>query len=373
MRRAEDAERARRYERGALWLRLLTTVLFVTALVVLLVSGGSVALRDAARDASGNSWVQVALYTAVAVTGYSLLTLPLDYLTGFRREHRYGLSTQTLGGWLADQAKGFLLQLPLTLVVVEAAYLILREEGGWWWLWAAGGMLLLSMVLTSLGPVLFLPLFYKLQRIDDPALTGQLTAVAEREGARVLGVYRMGMSAKTRKANAMVAGLGRTQRIILGDTLIDGFTPEEIEVVVAHEVAHYRHCDLWKGIFVSAVLTLVGLFVASRVLDALAHRGPLEGPADIAALPVLVLSLGLYGLITLPLGNAYSRWRETLADRAALRTTGLVGPFIGAMQRLASLNLANPTPHPLVEAVSYSHPSIARRIESAKGEVRNAT
>ena len=197
-------------------------------------------------------------------------------------------------------------------------------------------------------------------------LTQRLTTVAEREGAGVLGVYRMGMSAKTRKANAMVAGLGRTQRIILGDTLLDGFPPEEIEVVVAHEVAHYRHRDLWKGIAVNAVVTLAGLFLASRVLDALAGVGPLAGPADIAALPVLVLSLGVVGLVTLPLANAYSRWRETLADLAALRATGLVEPFVGAMQRLAALNLANPAPHPLVESIFYSHPSIARRIALAE-------
>jgi STE24 endopeptidase len=164
----------------------------------------------------------------------------------------------------------------------------------------------------------------------------------------------------------MVAGLGRTQRIILGDTLMDGFLPEQIDVVVAHEVAHYKHRDLWKGIAVSAAITLVGLFIAARVLDVLADRGPLEGPADLAALPLLLLSLGVYGLVTLPLGNTYSRWRESLADRAALRATGLVEAFIGAMRRLASLNLSNPTPHPLVETVFHSHPSIARRIAMAE-------
>ncbi|MGD9894610.1 MAG: M48 family metalloprotease, partial [Dehalococcoidia bacterium] len=179
-------------------------------------------------------------------------------------------------------------------------------------------------------------------------------------------VYRMGMSAKTRKANAMVAGLGRTQRIILGDTLMDGFPADEIDVVVAHEVAHYRHRDLWKGIGVSAAITLVGLFIASRVLDTLADRGPLKGPADLAALPLLLLTFGVYGLVTLPLGNTYSRWRESLADRAALRATGLVEAFIRAMRRLAMLNLSNPTPHPLVETIFYSHPSIARRIAMAE-------
>ena len=360
------AERAREYERGTLRLRLAGLALGAVGLSVFLLSGLSVWLRDAVQDVSGNAWVQVALFGATAIVAWSLITLPWEYATGFRREHRYGLSNQSPGAWLVDQAKGFALGLVVGLVILELLYWLLRTAGGGWWLWAALAMTALSILFTSLGPVLFIPLFYKLRRIDDPDLTARLTAIAERQGARVIGVYRMEMSAKTRRANAMVAGLGRTQRIILGDTLMDGFTPEEIEVVVAHEVAHYKHKDLWKGIAVSAALSLVGLFAASRVLDALAGRGPLEGPSDLAALPLLLLSLGLYGLITLPLGNTYSRRREMLADRAALRTTGLREPFISAMRRLASLNLANPAPHPLVETVFYSHPSIAHRIAMAE-------
>ena len=361
-----DAETARRYERTSLWLRLLNAAIFGGALLLLLLSGASVALRDAVRGVSDSAWAQVALYVAVVVSAYSLLTLPLDYTTGFRREHRYGLSNQKVRGWLADQMKSFLLSLLLSVVVLEGAYFLLRRGGDWWWLWAGAGMAAFSIVMTSLGPVLFIPLYWKLTRIDDQALADALTVIAEREGARVIGVYRLEMSAKTRRANAMVAGLGRTQRIILGDTLLDGFSPEEIAVVVAHEVAHYHHRDLWKGIAVSAVLMFAGLFIAARVLSALAGIGPLEGRADVAALPLLVLSLAVYGVITLPAGNTYSRWRETLADRAALAATGLVRPFIGAMRRLASLNLANPTPHPLIEFLFYSHPSIARRIAMAE-------
>jgi STE24 endopeptidase len=362
-----DAQRARAYERGSLVLRIAGLAIGALSLVIFLFSGLSVRLRDTVQEISGNDWVQVALFGAAAITAWSVLTLPWDYITGFRREHRYGLSNQTFRAWLVDQAKGLLVGLVIGVILLELIYWLLRTTGDWWWLWTAVAIAALSILFTGLGPVLFIPIFYKLKRIEDPDLTARLTRIAEREGAGVVGVYRMDMSSKTRRANAMVAGLGRTQRIILGDTLMDGFTPEEIEVVVAHEVAHYKHKDLWKGIAVSAVLSLVGLFVASRVLDALADRGPLNGPADLAALPVLLLSLGVYGLITMPLGATYSRWRESLADRAALRATGLAGPFADAMRRLASLNLANPDPHPLVEAVLYSHPSIRHRIAMADG------
>jgi STE24 endopeptidase len=361
-----DTERAREYERGSLRLRLASTAIGAAALLFALLSGLSVWLRDTVADVSSSAWVQITLFGGAAIAAWSLITLPWEYVTGFRREHRYGLSNQSLGAWLLDQAKSSVLGLVLGVLLLELLYWLLRTAGGWWWAWAAAAMALLGVVLTSLGPVLFIPLFYKLRRIDDPALAERLTAIAAAEGARVIGVYRMEMSAKTRRANAMVAGLGRTQRIILGDTLMDGFTPDEIAVVVAHEVAHYKHRDLWSGIAAGAALNVVGLFLASRVLDTLADRGPLEGPADLAALPLLLLGLGVYALITMPLGNAYSRWRESRADREALHATALTAPFISAMRRLASLNLANPDPHPLVELLFYSHPSIQRRIAMAE-------
>ena len=130
---------------------------------------------------NGSAWVQVALYVAVLISAYSLIMLPLDYFTGFRREHRYGLSNQALRGWLVDQAKTFLLSLALSVVVLEGAYFLLRWGGEWWWLWAGVGMTAFSIAMTSLGPVLFIPLFWRLTRIDDRALTDTLTAIAERE------------------------------------------------------------------------------------------------------------------------------------------------------------------------------------------------
>lgn len=361
-----DADAARRYERSALWLRVLDAGLFAGATLLFLLSGASVALRDAVRGLSADASVQVALYAIAMVAAFALLTLPVAYLTDFRREQRYGLTNQSLSGWLTDQGKSFLLSIGLGTLLLEAVSWLLRTTGGWWWAWAGLGSLLLSVTLTLSGPVLLMPIFWKLDRLDDPQLTARLLETARRQHARVTGVYRMGLSAKTRRANAMVAGLGRTQRIIVADTLLQGFTPDEIAVVVAHEVAHQRHRDLWKGLAVDGARSAFGLWAVSLVLRPLAELGPLRGPADIAALPLLLLGIGLYGVVTLPLGNAYSRWRETLADRAALESTGLVGPFIAAMQRLATLNLANATPHPLVEFVFYSHPSIDRRIRLAR-------
>jgi STE24 endopeptidase len=202
--------------------------------------------------------------------------------------------------------------------------------------------------------------------LADEALRGRLTALAERAGARVLGVYRLDLSAKTKKANAALAGLGRTKRILLGDTLLNGFAPDEIEVVLAHELAHYRHGDLWKLIAWNSVTTLVGLKVADAVLQALLPRHGFAGVADVGAFPLLALSLLGFGLVTMPVNHAFARWRERLADVGALALTGNPAAFIRAMQKLADQNLADAAPHPVIEFLLHDHPALARRIAMAE-------
>jgi STE24 endopeptidase len=211
-----------------------------------------------------------------------------------------------------------------------------------------------------------LPLFYKLEPLADESLTGKLTGLAQRAGARVLGVYRMGMGEKTKKANAALAGLGHTKRIILGDTLLAKFSEDEIEVVLAHELAHYRHGDIAKLMAWGAVTTVVGLKVADMVLrGALPHFG-FQAVGELGAFPLLALCLFLFGLVVLPANHAFSRWREQLADRSALDLTGNRDGFIRAMRKLGDQNLADMEPHPAIEFLLHDHPSLARRIRWAE-------
>jgi STE24 endopeptidase len=182
----------------------------------------------------------------------------------------------------------------------------------------------------------------------------------------VRGVYRFDMSSKTRAANAAVVGLGNTRRIILGDTLIESFTGDEIETVLAHELGHHVHGDVGKGVVLQTALTLGGLHLASRVLAAGSAALGLRGIADVAGLPLLGLVLGVYGLVTMPLENTWSRWRETLADRYSLRATGKAAAFASAMTRLANQNLGEVSPPRWVEVALMSHPALGRRIAMAR-------
>jgi STE24 endopeptidase len=190
--------------------------------------------------------------------------------------------------------------------------------------------------------------------------------LAEKAGARVRGVYRFDMSRRTKAANAALAGLGNTRRIILGDTLLDEFTDDEIETVLAHELGHHVHKDIPLGILVESIVTLVGMYLASLGLRWGASAFGFNGPADIAALPIFAIVMGAYGLVTMPLGNAYSRWRERHADEYALQATGRGDAYAAALVRLANQNLADADPEPWVEFLLYSHPALGKRIEMAR-------
>jgi STE24 endopeptidase len=362
----DQQQRAKQYEARHNLLFLAETGYTLVLLVLFLLSGASATLASWCREVAPNPWLHVALYGAVVVLSTKLLFLPLNFYGDYHLEHRFGLATQTLRSWVLDELKSLGLNLALGVVMLDILYFCLRQAGGWWWVAAGTFFLLFSVVLSALFPVLILPLFYKLEPLADEALCRRLSTLAERVGAKVLGVYRMTMSEKTKKANAAFAGLGRTKRIILGDTLLEHFTADEIEVVLAHEMAHYRHRDLWKMIAWGAMTTFLGLWIADAGLRwGLARLG--DAPVwELAAFPLLALCLFAFGLLVMPLNNAFSRSREWKADRLVLELTGNRAGFIHAMRRLAEQNLADLSPHPVVEFLLHDHPSLARRTRWAE-------
>lgn len=348
---------------------LLTTVL----IAILLFGGLCFALRDALAGIP--SWQpipgwdvwRVAVYLLVITTASSLLSLPTGFYGGFVLARRNGMSTQTLGPWLWDQAKGMLISLPIELAAVEFVYWLLAAAPDSWWLWTGIAMLLFTALAANLAPVLLLPLFFTLTPLPDGETRNRALALARIAGTRVRGIYSMNMSAKSTAANAFVIGLGNTRRVVLCDTLLEHYTPDEIEVVVAHELGHQAHRDIPKLIVVETVTTLVGLFLVNLVLHAvIAHVSAYHGLADPATMPLIAAALGVFALVTMPITNGYSRHVEHQADVYSLRVTGKRDAFISAMTRLANQNLAELQPARLVEIVLYNHPSVGRRIAFAQ-------
>ena len=364
----EKQKQAKEYARIRRRLWLVDTVFSAVYALIWLLSGWSVSLRTWLMKFTTNEWLLVPAFVVVFGGVYFLLNLPLSYYSGFILPHRFDQSDQLFKDWIIDQLKGLAVGAILGLILLELLYLALRVTGDMWWLWAAGGMLVFSVLLSNLAPILIMPLFNKYVPLGDEHkdLEDRLLALAKRANTKVRGVFKFDMSRQTKAANAALTGLGNTRRIVLGDTLIDEFSTDEIEVVLAHELGHHVNRDMPLFIAVGTVSTTISLYLASLVLNWSITYFGFTSVADIAAFPALGIILGAYGLITMPLDNALSRWRERKADRYALQATGKREAFASAFTRLANQNLGDVDPENWVVFLFYSHPPLGERIAMAQ-------
>jgi STE24 endopeptidase len=252
-------------------------------------------------------------------------------------------------------------------IVAELLYFIIRQAPQFWWLIAWAAFLVLFVLLAQLAPVVLFPIFYKFEPLQNEELKSRLVRLSERAGTRVRGVYQWKLSEKSKKANAALTGLGNTRRIILADTLLDNYSADEIEAVLAHELGHHVHKHIAKSIAVQAGITFVGFWAANWALHYAIEKWHLfETLSDFANLPLLVLVSTVLSFLAMPALNAYSRFNERQADRYAFRSIAGVEPFISAMNKLAEQNLAERSPSKWVEWFFHSHPAISRRVQAAE-------
>jgi STE24 endopeptidase len=362
-----NEDKATRYHRLGRRAGVLSTLCAVVLLVGLVHSGASVAARAwLAAIAGDRPIVTVALYVAVLSVLFELAILPFSFYRGFVLERRYGLATENMAHWFKDHGKAALIALLFAELGGIFVYFALRRWPDYWWVAAGIGYSLIVVILVNLAPLVLLPLFYAFKPVEKAALRDRLTALASKAGARIMGVYEWTLSDRTKKANAALAGLGNTRRILLSDTLLAEYSDDEIEVILAHELAHHVHKDIWTSLLYDMALTFAGLFAAGRVLHWAVPFFGLQGTADPAGIPVLLITAGAVGLAVRPLLNAVSRSHERRADAYALRMTGNPPAFISAMRRLGQQNLAEDNPSRLVQAFFYTHPPIKERLRSAQ-------
>jgi STE24 endopeptidase len=343
---------------------LLTAALLAS----LLLSGGSIRLREAAVLLAGggpSGAATVAIYVFVLACVNEAIALPVAFYRGFVLERRYGLSRESLRSWILDHVKASALGVALGIAAAELVYLALRGWPRGWWLLAAAALTGVIWLLTRLTPTLLLPMFYRFTPLGRDGLRDRLQALSRRAGVPVLGVYEWGMGAKTRRANAALVGSGGTRRILLSDTLLAEYTDDEIEVILAHELAHHVHRDIPKALVVEFGLLVTALGMSALALDRWWRPLALAGPGDAAGLPLILLACGATMLAATPLVNALSRFNERQADRFALRLTGRRDAFTSAMRRLGTQNLAEPRPSRAALWLFHTHPPIEDRIRSA--------
>ena len=369
-----DVAKAKRYSRTKLAVLLLSTLWTVARLVWFASDRRAARLKASVARGLPDRRLAPPAFLALTMILSWLSSLPVAYFGGHEVERRFGLTKQSTGGWLGDQAKSLLLGVLLETPLLTAAYAVIRRRPRDWWLIIAGASIPLTVVLSNLAPVLLMPLFNRFQPLRDEALAARIRSLAARSGVRISDVYEMDMSRQSEKPNAMFTGLGNTKRIVLGDTLLAGFSEDEVEAVVAHELGHQVHGDIWRliGFGAGAGFGMAWLLarVAPLAVGRTGERTGVEEIGDEASLPVLALLMTGMGLFLMPVQAAFSRAMERRADRFAVELTRDGEAYARTMEELAAHSLADPDPPRPVVVMLYSHPPIVERIRAARDAER---
>lgn len=313
---------------------------------------------------SQNEYLILIIYTVTAAILFSIIFFPLNFYSSYILEHKYELSNQKISGWLVEGAKGILISSLIGIPLLILFYYLLITFENLWWLPFAITLFLVSVVLARIIPVFILPLFYKIIPYENNSLKERISKLSEDAGIKLENIYTFNMSKNTKKANAAFTGIGKSKRIILGDTLIENYSDEEVESVIAHELGHYKHKHITKNIIQGTINSFLTLFLIAYLYQISIGWFGFESITEIAALPLLTLWGMLIGLIQTPLSSFISRKYEYEADRYAVTVTGTSENLISSLNKLTDQNLGDKNPHPFVEWYFYSHPSVEKRVNA---------
>jgi STE24 endopeptidase len=362
-----DSTKAKHYETINNWFFLTRILLSAGILAIYQLSGASAGLADGLRTSFGENWLVVnGIYILISLFGYTALMFPLSYYTEYLLEQHYGLSKQTFGEWLSDFIKSLLIDLILGLIFFEVIYALLHFAPATWWVWATLFYITFVIILSTLFPTLIMPLFNTFEPLEEGELTEKVNDMMKEAGINVVGVYKWGLEEKTSTGNAAFTGLGKTKRIILGDTLLKDYSHEQILSILAHEVGHYRNRDTARLLAVGSIMGVFGFWLAHTILQFLIAYLEYERAADIATMPLFLFSMLVFSLVTMPISNSYSRKREYAADRYAVEKMGDATALTTALEQLAEQNLTDKEPNRLIEILLHSHPSLKRRVAAAR-------
>ncbi|MCU1308044.1 MAG: Ste24 endopeptidase [Acidobacteriaceae bacterium] len=363
----QDSAEAREYNRKRRWLEIADAGIGFLLLVVLLVTGWTTHLRDLALKVAGDRYaLALFIYVVLLAALAKLSGAALEYY-GFRLEHQHNLSNQRFRSWVLDEFKGWVVGIVLGTIVAELVYGLIRTSPQLWWIYAWLAFMVLFVLFAQIAPVVLFPLFYRFIPLENEELKSRLVRLSEAAGTRVRGVYEWKLSEKSKKANAALTGLGNTRRIILSDTLLQNYSEDEIEAVLAHELGHHVHRHIFKSIALQAAITFVGFWSASQVLNySVKNLNMFSDVHDFANLPLLALVSSILSLLLLPALNAYSRHNERQADQYCWKAVPSVNPFITAMNKLSEQNLSERNPSRIVEVLFHSHPPVTKRVAAAQ-------
>jgi len=353
---------SKKYNNIKLGISITKTIITFAIILMFVAFDYSKSLTEEITLYTSNSYLILLAFIIITGLAMTVLFFPVNFYTGFLLEHKYKLSNQTFMGWIWENFKGTLIGGIIGLPLLLVFYYILESFGNLWWLPFSIILFLVSVILSKIVPIIILPLFYKISPIEDEDLKNRILKLSKNVNLKVENIFQFDMSKNTKKANAAFTGLGKTKKILLGDTLTKEFTNDEIETVIAHELGHYKHKHIIIGIFVSTITSFVTFYLLSVLYAGSLEWFGFSKITEIAALPILSLWGMLIGLVQAPLTNILSRKHEYQADEYAVRSTNKKEVFIDTLSKLTEQNLGDKNPHPFVEWFFYSHPSIKNRV-----------
>ncbi|MBP7216307.1 MAG: M48 family metallopeptidase [Candidatus Omnitrophica bacterium] len=361
----EQSNRAKQYATRT-YIFVIVSTLYQGALsLIFLYSGGSAWLARYLNNVFGTSGLALSAFILIFFAGAYLLQFPLVFYQSFVQEHTFALSKQTLGDWILDQVKSGILLYVFFVILASVFYWMIGHYHSSWWLFVSLFWIVFSLLLARLAPIILIPLFFKYKAVSDSALKARIIKLAERMRIAILDVFEINFSKKTLKANAALVGWGKTRRILLADTLQTHYTHDEIEVILAHEFAHYRQKHLLKLLLMHALVVVGSCYLMYVTNSKVLEFFRIGSLSDLASFPVVLLYGMVIGVVLTPLENLQSRRFEIEADRVAVKETGLQNAFVSLMEKLASQNLADRNPHPLIKLFFFDHPPIDERIALA--------
>jgi STE24 endopeptidase len=354
-------KKAKVYEREKRLFGLLKMFALVVIILAFYFSGLSRKLAYMYPDSS--MILAFIIYVLCFQASIFLLTLPLDYLSSYSHERKWGFSNHTIKSWLIEQGKSFLVGLIIMWVVLSLLFFIMAEFPRFWWLIAGLASALVSVVFSTLFPILVLPIFNKYTPIRNKVLIDALEKTLSKEGLKSSGFFMEDMSRNTKKENAFLAGLGKTRRVVLGDNLVNNMSVPEIVSVMAHEVGHYKYKHIWKFIVMGTFQQIIVFFLLDRIMRIFFIDFLSRFRANLTFFPFFVLMLGIISTFLFsPAGNAISRYFEKQADQYALENIQDKSSFLQAIAGLANRNLINAYPEKWMKYLFYSHPPVGERL-----------
>jgi STE24 endopeptidase len=363
---SEKQEKAKKLAKISRVMGIISMAFTFVYLVFAISSGWSVMIRNYVQGASSSWFIQIAVYCLIFFGVLSVLTFPVSFYEEYYLQKKYGLLKQNLVGYLLDEVKKTLLSVIIGIPLVALVYQALKWQGDNWWIMVSIGYTVISLIAMVIVPVLIMPIFARYTAIEDQSLLETLSNLAKKSNTVIKGIYRWGLGEKTTQANAALTGFGRTRRIIISDTMLDNYSDEEIETVLAHEIGHHVHKDIFRMLALGTLITTVSLYFSHLILKKTSVLWGLHGLGDFANLPLLLLVLTFISLVIMPLINSYSRHRERQADLYSFKITGKPMILAAALTKLANQNLSDASPPKIIEFIFYSHPSINNRVKFAE-------